>query len=45
MAVLSFSQEHEAGATIVENGKILAAINEERLTRVKNQDGFTSSPD
>ena len=42
MAVLSFSQEHEAGATIVENGKILAAINEERLTRVKNQDGFPS---
>jgi len=40
MAVLSFSQEHEAGATIVKDGKILAAINEERLTRVKNQDGF-----
>lgn len=40
MAVLSFSQEHEAGATIVKGGKIVAAINEERLTRVKNQDGF-----
>ncbi|MBN2030691.1 carbamoyltransferase [bacterium] len=40
MAVLSFSQEHEAGVTIVQNGKIVAAINEERLTRVKNQAGF-----
>jgi carbamoyltransferase len=40
MAVLSFSPEHEAGATIVKGGKIVAAINEERLTRVKNQDGF-----
>jgi len=40
MAVLSFSQEHEAGAAIIKDGKIVAAINEERLTRVKNQDGF-----
>ena len=40
MVVLSFSQEHEAGVTIVQDGKIMAAINEERLTRVKNQDGF-----
>lgn len=40
MAVLSFSQEHEAGVSIVKNGKIIAAVNEERFTRVKNQDGF-----
>lgn len=40
MAVLSFSNEHEAGAAIVKDGKIVAAINEERLSRVKNQDGF-----
>ncbi len=40
MCILSFSQEHDAGAAIVENGKILAAINEERLTRVKGQAGF-----
>ncbi|HEX9652483.1 MAG TPA: carbamoyltransferase C-terminal domain-containing protein [bacterium] len=40
MCVLSFSQEHDAGAAIVEKGKILAAINEERLTRVKGQSGF-----
>jgi carbamoyltransferase len=40
MCILSFSQEHDAGAAIIENGKILAAINEERLTRVKSQDGF-----
>ena len=42
MPVLSFSNEHEAGAAIVKDGKIVAAINEERLTRVKNQDGFPS---
>ncbi len=40
MAILSFSNEHEAGAAIIRHGKIVAAINEERLTRVKNQDGF-----
>ncbi|KAA3661008.1 MAG: carbamoyltransferase [Calditrichaeota bacterium] len=40
MAVLSYSNEHEAGAAIVENGEIITAINEERLSRVKNQDGF-----
>ncbi|MEE4311951.1 MAG: carbamoyltransferase C-terminal domain-containing protein [candidate division KSB1 bacterium] len=40
MAVLSFSSEHEAGATIVHDGKVLAAVNEERFSRVKNQDGF-----
>jgi len=40
MAVLSFSNEHEAGAAIIKNGKIVSAINEERLSRVKNQDGF-----
>lgn len=40
MAVLSFSSEHEAGAAIVKNGKLIAAVNEERFTRVKNQSGF-----
>ncbi|MBN1155404.1 carbamoyltransferase [candidate division KSB1 bacterium] len=40
MAVLSYSSEHEAGAVIVENGKLIAAVNEERFTRVKNQSGF-----
>lgn len=40
MTVLSFSSEHEAGAAIVQNGKIKAAVNEERYTRVKNQSGF-----
>ena len=40
MAILSFSTEHEAGASIISDGKILAAVNEERFTRVKNQDGF-----
>jgi len=40
MATLSFSNEHEAGAAIIKDGKIISAINEERLTRVKNQSGF-----
>jgi carbamoyltransferase len=40
MAILSFSNEHEAGAAIVKDGRIVSAINEERLTRIKNQDGF-----
>lgn len=40
MCILSFSQEHDAGAAVIENGRILAAINEERLTRVKGQAGF-----
>lgn len=40
MAILSYSNEHEAGAAVVKSGKIVSAINEERLTRVKNQDGF-----
>src|SRR5688572_4755352 len=40
MATLSFSNEHEAGAAIIKDGKIISAINEERLTRVKNQGGF-----
>ncbi len=40
MAILSFSSEHEAGASIVCGGKIVAAVNEERFTRIKNQDGF-----
>lgn len=40
MAILSFSNEHEAGAAIIKDGKIVSAINEERLTRIKNQDGF-----
>ena len=40
MAILSFSSEHEAGATIVSDGKILAAVNEERFTRRKLEVGF-----
>ena len=40
MVILSYSNEHEAGAAIVKDGKILSAINEERLSRIKNQDGF-----
>jgi predicted NodU family carbamoyl transferase len=40
MNVFSFSNEHDAGAAIVQNGTIIAAINEERLLREKNQTGL-----
>lgn len=36
MLVLGFSLKHDAGATLVENGRIISAINEERLSREKN---------
>ncbi len=37
--VLGFTVTHDAGAAVVHNGRILAAINEERLTRRKGQSG------
>jgi len=37
--VLGFTVTHDAGAAVVHGGRILAAVNEERLTRVKNQAG------
>lgn len=40
--ILGISEEHDAGVSIVEDGKIIYAINEERLTRNKFQGGFPS---
>ena len=37
--VLGFTVTHDAGAVIVHKGRILAAVNEERLTRHKGQAG------
>lgn len=37
--VLGFTVSHDAGAAVVHKGRILAAINEERLTRHKGQAG------
>lgn len=40
MKILGIWDGHDAGACIVENGRILVAINEERLTRKKLDIGF-----
>jgi len=40
MIVLGLSRAHEGGAAIIKDGKILSAINEERLNRIKNCWGF-----
>lgn len=39
---IGISEEHEAGVALVENGQLVFAINEERLTRKKLQDGWPS---
>ena len=39
---IGISEEHEAGVALVENGQLIFAINEERLTRKKLQDGWPS---
>ena len=38
--VLGISNSHDAGVAIIHDGKVLAAINEERLSRKKNASGF-----
>ena len=40
MAVLSITQGHDTGAVIVKDGRILAAISEERLSRIKMDTQF-----
>ena len=40
MNILGISTGHDSGACIVVDGKIVAAINEERLSRIKNNVGF-----
>ena len=39
ITILGIHSVHDAGATIVQNGKILAAINEERITNIKHHAG------
>jgi len=36
----SIHDAHDAGAALVKNGSIIAAINEERFTKRKNDVGF-----
>ncbi len=40
MLVLGLGTEGDSGAAIIENGRILAAVNEERLSRLKMAIGF-----
>lgn len=40
MKVLGIWDGHDAGAAVVENGRVLAAVNEERLSRRKLEVGF-----
>ncbi len=40
MAILGIHDAHDAGAALVNNGSIIAAINEERFTKRKNDVGF-----
>src|SRR5688572_15830021 len=40
MKVLGITTEGDSGAAIVEDGRILAAVNEERLSRMKLVVGF-----
>ena len=40
MIILGIHDGHNSGATVVKDGKILASVLEERLTRKKNESGF-----
>ncbi|MCA9320749.1 MAG: carbamoyl transferase, partial [Planctomycetes bacterium] len=40
MLILGFNSTHDASAALVQDGRIVAAIEEERLTRAKHQGGF-----
>jgi carbamoyltransferase len=39
MKIIGISNAHDSGACILENGKILSSVNEERLTKVKSKGG------
>ena len=40
MRVLGFSVGHDKGAVVIENGKVVVGITQERLTRVKHDGAF-----
>ncbi|MDB9788791.1 hypothetical protein OAB52_03300 [Candidatus Thioglobus sp.] len=40
MIILGISEEHDSGVSIVENGRIIYSVNEERFSRSKQQGGF-----
>jgi carbamoyltransferase len=43
MLILGIQDGHNAGASLIEDGKILSAVQEERLSRYKNQGGFPAN--
>ncbi len=40
MRVLGFSVGHDKGAVIIENGKVVVGITQERLTRIKHDGAY-----
>lgn len=40
MLILGLSDSHDASATLIDNGRVVAAVSEERFTRRKRQQGF-----
>nr|HPQ70239.1 carbamoyltransferase N-terminal domain-containing protein [bacterium] len=40
MNILGISDNHNAGAALVVDGELIAAVNEERINRLKNSIGF-----
>ena len=41
MKVLGFSVGHDKGAVIIEDGKVLVGITQERLTRIKHDGAYS----
>ena len=43
VTVLSFSDGHDSGAALIRDGKVMAALQEERPTNIKHYDGTPES--
>ncbi len=43
MSILGIHDAHDAGAAVVEKGKVIGAVNEERFTKLKNDVGFPAN--
>jgi len=41
MKVIGFTVGHDKGAVLIDNGKIIAGISQERLTRIKHDGGYS----
>ena len=40
MRVLGFSVGHDKGAVVIEDGKVVVGITQERITRIKHDDAY-----